>query len=400
MLELGLVGKPNTGKTTLFNALTLANAPVAGYPFTTIDPNVGVTYVRSRCPCTEFKVKCNPQNSLCANGTRYIPIRIVDVAGLVEGAHMGRGLGNRFLDSLRMAYALIHVVDASGSTDAEGRPCAPGTHDPLKDIDFLEVEIAMWFRGILAKDWFRFAKRAKYEKLDLVKEIREKMSGLGITERHVADAMKASFVDRGNPDSWNNDDLSRFSNELRKTSKPIIIAANKADIPEAEKNIKRMREKRYHVVPTSSEAELALRRAAEKGVIEYYPGAKGFKILKDEALTENQRVALKRISAFIEKWGSTGVQTLVDKAIYEMLQLIVVYPVDDENKLTDKKGNVLPDAFLVKSGTTAGEFAYAIHTELGESFLYGIDARTKRRVGEDYVLKNGDVIRVVSGRGR
>jgi small GTP-binding protein len=400
MLELGLVGKPNTGKTTLFNALTLANAPVAGYPFTTIDPNIGVTYVRSRCPCSEFRVKCSPQNSLCVDGTRYVPVRVIDVAGLVEGAHMGRGLGNRFLDSLRMASVLIHVVDAAGATDGEGRPCPPGTHDPMKDIDFLEVEIAMWFRGILARDWQRFAKRAKYEKLDLVKEISAKMSGLGITEKHVAEAMRASLVDRENPDSWSDDDLLRFSGELRKVSKPILIAANKADMPEAEKNVERMRERGYQVVPTSAEAELALRRASEKGVIRYNPGDREFKVLKEDVLSEMQREALRRISTFLRKWGSTGIQALVDRAVYEVLGLVVVYPVDDENKLTDKKGNVLPDAFLVRSGTTAREFAYTIHSELGESFLYAIDARTKRRVGEDYVLKNGDVIRVVSGKGR
>ncbi|MEM2874544.1 MAG: redox-regulated ATPase YchF [Candidatus Hadarchaeales archaeon] len=400
MLELGLVGKPNTGKTTLFNALTLANAPIAGYPFTTIEPNVGVTYVRSKCPCSEFGVRCNPQNSLCLNGIRYVPVRVIDVAGLVEGAHMGRGLGNRFLDSLRMASVLIHVVDAAGATDGEGRPCPPGTHDPLKDIDFLEAEIAMWFRGILAKDWQRFARRAKYEKLDLAREIRDKMSGLGITERHVVEAMKASFVDRENPDSWSDDDLLRFSSELRRISKPIIIAANKADIPGAERNIERMSEKGYDVIPTSSEAELALRRAAERGIVEYAPGGREFRIPREDALSGGQREALRRIEAFMKKWGSTGVQALIDRAIFDILQLVVVYPVDDENKLTDKKGNVLPDAFLVRSGTTAREFAYTIHSELGESFLHGIDARTKRRVGEDYVLKNGDVIRVVSGKGR
>ena len=186
MLELGLVGKPNTGKTTFFNAATLAEAPVANYPFTTIDANVGVTSVRSRCPCDDFELKCNPQNSLCIDGIRYVPVRIIDVAGLVEGAHEGRGLGNKFLDNLRMAAALIHVIDAAGATDAEGKPCPPGSHDPMEDIGFLEVEIALWLRSLLAKDWPKFARRAKYEELDLVKVIAERLSGLGIKEKDAA----------------------------------------------------------------------------------------------------------------------------------------------------------------------------------------------------------------------
>ncbi|MEM3513919.1 MAG: redox-regulated ATPase YchF [Candidatus Hadarchaeum sp.] len=400
MLELGLVGKPNTGKTTFFNAVTLANAPVAGYPFTTIDANVGVTYVRSKCPCREFNVVCNPQNSKCINGIRHVPVRIIDVAGLVEGAHMGRGLGNRFLDNLRMAAALIHIIDASGGTDGEGRPCPPSTHDPLKDIDFLEVEIAMWIRGLLSKDWPKFARRAKYEKLDLVKEITNRLSGLGVKSNHVSEAFKQAAVDQFDPERWTADDLLRFVAELRKVSKPIMIAANKSDVPTAEANIERLKKRGYIVVPTCSEAELILRRAAERGIIEYHPGDAEFKLLKPELLNEQQKMALEKISVLLKKFGSTGVQQVVDKAIYELLKLIVVYPVDDEHKLTDKNGNILPDAFLVRRGTTAREFAYTIHTELGEAFLYAIDARTKRRLGEDYQLKDGDIIKIVSSRGR
>ncbi len=400
MLELGLVGKPNTGKTTFFNAATLANAPVAGYPFTTIDANVGVTYVRSPCPCRELKVTCNPQNSKCVDGVRYVPVRMIDVAGLVEGAHMGRGLGNRFLDNLRMAAALVHIIDAAGSTDAEGKPCPPGTHDPVQDIDFLEVEIAAWLRGLLVKDWPKFARRAKYEELDLVKEIAGRLSGLGIKESHVVQAFREAEVDRSNPEKWSDDDLLRFVAELRKASKPIMIAANKADMPAAEPNLERLRQRGYLVVPTCSEAELILRRAGEKGLVRYELGSGTFEILKPESLNEQQRKALEMIQTLLKKWGSTGVQQVVDKVIYELLNLVVVYPVDDEHELADKKGNVLPDAYLVPKGTTAREFAYVIHTDLGETFIHAIDARTKRRLGEDYTLEGGDVIRIVAAKGR
>jgi len=399
LMEIGLVGKPNSGKTTFFNAATLLNAPVADYPFTTIEANVGVTYIRRPCPCKELGVKCNPRNSTCVDGVRFIPVRIIDVAGLVEGAHKGRGLGNKFLDDLRMAAALLHIVDASGSTDKEGRPCAPGEHDPLEDVKFLEVEIRMWMKGILAKDWKSFAKRAKYQRLNLVEEIAKVMSGLGITEEMVMEATKRAGVDRENPDEWSEDDLYLFVSELQKISKPMIIVANKCDIPTAEKNIERLKETGYPVVPASAEAELILRRAAKKGLISYQPGDPSFTIKQREKLTEAQIAALERVGKLLEKFGGTGVQRAIEMAVRDLLRLIVVYPVSDENKLTDKDGNVLPDVFLVKEGTTARELAYKIHTELGESFLYAIDAKTKRRVGEDYQLKEGDVIKIVSARG-
>jgi ribosome-binding ATPase YchF (GTP1/OBG family) len=389
MLELGIVGKPNTGKTTLFNALTACNAAVAPYPFTTIEPNVGVTHVRAKCPCLEMGVKCNPQNSQCVNGTRFVPVRVIDVAGLIEGAHRGRGLGNRFLDSLRMAAVLIHVVDASGSTDSEGRPCEAGSHDPTQDLDFLEREIDLWLQGIVSKEWERLERRMKSEKIDPVEELAPRLSGLGITKGHIAAALKEAGFD-----------LPKFCSELRRVSKPMVVAANKIDVPAAEKNVDRLKKSGRTVVPISAEAELVLRRASERGFISYTPGASDFQILKPEALTEAQKAALEGVRKLLQKWGSTGVQELVDKAIREVLGLIVVYPVDDENKLTDKKGNVLPDAFLVQKGTTAREFAYKVHTELGDTFLYAINARTKMRVADDYQLQDGDIIRVVAAKGR
>ncbi len=196
MMEIGLVGKPNVGKTTFFNAATLLNAPVADYPFTTIEANVGVAYIRRPCPCRELGVKCNPQNSACVDGVRFIPVKMIDVAGLVEGAHRGRGLGNKFLDDLRMAAALLHIVDASGSTDREGRPCEPGSNDPLEDVRFLESEIRIWMKNILAKDWKSFAKRTKYQRLDLAREIARIMSGLGVTEEQIVEAMRRAGMSR------------------------------------------------------------------------------------------------------------------------------------------------------------------------------------------------------------
>lgn len=400
MLELGIVGKPNTGKSTFFNAVTLSDAPTAGYPFTTVDANIGVTYVRNECPCQEFDVECNPQNSRCVDGTRYVPTRIIDVAGLVKGSYMGKGLGNQFLDNLRRAAVLIHLVDAAGSTDAEGEPCPPGSYDPVEDVGFLEDEIDQWLRNILSKGWSRFARETRLESRNLASSIAERLSGLGIKRNHVLAALRSVELDRDSPDEWTEEDLSSFASELRRVSKPIMLCANKVDLSAAKENVDRLSELDLLTVPTSAESELALRRADEKGLISYEPGGNSFEVLEEGKLNEDQMRALDSIGDLLRKWGSTGVQKVVDEAIYNLLNMIVVYPVDDENKLTDKKENVLPDAFLVSEGTTAREFAYQIHSDLGDSFIHGVDARTKRRIGEDYRLKNGDVIRIVAAAGR
>lgn len=400
MLELGLVGKPNTGKTTFFNAATLADAPIGGYPFTTVDANIGVTYVRSECPCQSFDLTCDPRNSRCEDGTRYVPVRMIDVAGLVEGAYRGRGLGNQFLDNLRMASVLVHMIDAAGVTDAEGEPVSPGTHDPLEDVSFLEDEIDHWLNDIISDKWSRFARRVKLEGSDFGEAVAEKLSGLGISREDVALALRSINADRGNPESWTDEEIFDFAQRLREISKPMLLGANKIDIGGARDNFERLKEGDYPVVPMSSESELALRRAAERDLIEYWPGDSEFTVLDESALSEEQREALNSIRDFLEEWGSTGVQEAIDRAIYDLLKMIVVYPVDDEHKLTDTKGNVLPDAYLVPEGITAREFAYEIHSDLGDTFIHAIDARTERRIGKDYKLEDGDVVRVVASKGR
>jgi len=399
---LGLVGKPNVGKSTFFSAATLAPAEIANYPFTTIRPNRGIGYVRTPCVCREFNVKDNPVNSLCINGIRLIPVELIDCAGLVPGAWQGRGLGNQFLDEIRKADALIHIVDASGGTDIEGRTCKPGTHDPVEDARFLEVEITMWMVNILKRDWPKIARKAETESsVDLLKVLEERLSGLQIKRTHIFEAIRTAELNPEKPTSWSEEDFIKFVDTLRKVAKPMLIAANKIDIPPAEENVERLKELGYIVVPCCAEAELALRRASEKNLIEYTPGDCNFKILQREKLTENQLKALETIrEKILLKYGSTGVQDAINTAFFKLLNMIVVYPVEDIEHLTDHKGNVLPDAYLVPYGTTAREFAYIIHSELGETFIYAIEARNKKRVGETYILKDRDVISIVSAKKR
>jgi len=398
---LGVVGKPNTGKSTFFSAATLAAAEIANYPFTTIKPNRGVGYVRTPCVHEEFKVKDNPRNSMCLDGVRLVPVEIVDIAGIVPGAWEGRGLGNQFLDEIRRADALIHVVDASGGTDSEGRSCKPGEHDPLEDIKFLEREITMWMVTILKKDWSKIARTAEADKKGITTPLEDRLTGLGIRRQLVGEAIRSANLNIDKPTTWSDEDFYRFVDTLRRMSKPMLIVANKIDLPTAQANLERMKALDYMVIPCSAEAELALRRAAEKQLIDYKPGDRDYKITQPEKLSQGQIKALEAIrEKVLQKKGSTGIQDAMNIAYFKLLNMITVYPVEDLEHLSDHNGRVLPDAYLVPKGTTAHQFAYIIHTELGESFIYAIDARDKRRIGEDAVLKDRDVISIVSAKKR
>jgi ribosome-binding ATPase YchF (GTP1/OBG family) len=393
MLQIAVTGKPNVGKSSFFNSATLAEAEVASYPFTTIDANKAVGHVISKCPCQELQVTCAPRTSRCEEGQRLIPVELVDVAGLVPGAHEGRGLGNKFLDDLRRAKAFIHIIDASGSTDEEGRPCEAGSHDPLDDVEFLEHEITMWLFGILKKNWNKMVRKALSEKLDFAKVIAEQLSGTGITLEEVAEAKKTVTKDIN---KLEDEDIIEFLDHLLRLAKPMLIVANKADLPTAEENVKRLQEKYENVIPASAESELALIRASEACLISYFPGDPDFEILKPDELSEAQLKALNYIKEqVLKKYGSTGVQQALNKVVFDILDMITVYPVEDEHKLSDQKGNVLPDALLIPRGSKPRDLAYLVHTDIGEGFMHALDARSCRRVSSDYELEDCDVISIV-----
>ena len=398
---LGVIGKPNTGKSTFFSAATLAPAEIANYPFTTIKPNRGFGYVRTPCVHEEFEVQDNPKNSLCLDCVRLIPVEMIDVAGLVPGAWEGRGLGNQFLDELCRADALVHIVDASGRTDCEGRLCKPGEHDPLEDVQFLEREITMWMASIIKKDWAKTARTAEAESRDLHGMLEERLSGLSIKRSHIFEATRKAGLNADKPTLWSEEDFLRLVDTLRRISKPMLIVANKMDMPNAEANLEKLKKLDYIVIPCCAEAELALRRAAEKQLIDYKPGDCNFKILQPEKLSQSQIAALETIrEKVLVKNGSTGVQDAINMAYFKLLSMITVYPVEDVEHLADHNGRVLPDTYLVPYGTTARQFAYLIHTELGQGFIYAVDARQKKRIGENTVLRDRDVISIVSAKKR
>jgi ribosome-binding ATPase YchF (GTP1/OBG family) len=400
--SIGIVGKPSCGKTSFTNAACMTDFKVGSYPFTTIDANVGVTHVRSQCVCRDFGVQDNPQNSICVDGIRLIPIKLIDVAGLVPGAHEGRGMGNKFLDDLRQADVLIHIVDASGALDAEGQEVVAGAYDPLEDVRFLEEEITQWLLGIIQKDWRRITGRVRAEGAKFDELLLEKLSGLKITRGQILKAIRNSNLKIETVDNWTEEELKQFVLMLQRTAKPIIIAANKIDRAGAEDNFRRLVEAYPDslVVPVSALAERALKDLDKKAIIKYIPGDDDFEFLDKTRLKEVEVEQLEKIREYIlKKFGGTGVQSILNRAVFDFLKLITVYPVYDASALTDTDGNVLPDVYLVPAGTTAKEFAGYIHTDLMESFIHAIDARTSMRIADKHELKDRDVIKIVSAKG-
>lgn len=399
---IGIVGKPSSGKSTFLNAACLTEAETSIIPFTTIDPNKGVSYVRTECVCHELGLKDNPKNSRCINGNRYIPINLLDVAGLVPNAHKGKGLGNKFLNDLSRADVLIHIVDVTGSLDSNGQRIGAGKNDPLDDIQFLEREINLWFKKILEReDWEKFKRTFKRQRMEFLNGLHERLSGLKVNKIHIKLALKKSELERKNPNDWNQKDLLKFASELRKLAKPILVVANKIDKEKNPKKIKILQEK-YDgpIIPCSALAEFYLRKYDESNRIKYNPGSNDFHFLKEKSFSKNELEMLKKIkSEILEKYGGTGVQSALNYAIFNIMNQICVYPVSNVNTYSDKNQNILPDAFLVKNGSNLREFVKKkIHSDLSENFLFGIDARTKKRLGEDYKLKNRDIIKIVTSK--
>ncbi len=379
---IGVVGKPNAGKSTFFSALTMADAKIAPFPFTTIEPNRAMAYVRKPCPHVELGKKCEPRDSSCIDGVRFIPIQITDVAGLVPEAHLGKGLGLQFLDDIRQADALIQVIDASGRSDLEGNACEGC--DPAKEVEFLEKEITHWIYGIIERNWGKVHRKP-------VSALYDVFASMKMTQAQVEAAVKKL----GLPEilSWDEKQRFAFADEMRRL-KPIFIAANKVDSADPAA-VKALSERfAGRIVFCSAAYELALRKAAKAGVIDYVPGATEFRVLN---ASDDQKKALDRMAEYLKTRGSAGVQEALEKVVGGMMGMIAAYPVEDEHKWSDRKGAVLPNVFLLPKGSTPLELAERVHTDLAKNFISAVDARKNLRVGKDYILNDGDVIKIVSG---
>lgn len=388
MLTIAIAGKPNCGKSTFFTASTLAPVEIANYPFTTIDANTGVAYLRIPCACQELGIQCE----FCSNGVRFIPVGMIDVAGLVPDAHEGKGLGNQFLDHLKDADAIIHIVDGSGGTDSEGNPVDAGSHDPHEDIGFIEYEMSMWVYGILEKNWAKLQRSTQQRNFDILEAVAEALAGLKINYEHIRDAERESGIDLK---TCSNEELVKFCSVLVPLSKPMVVVANKADLTSEEM---RNQLKDAGISLASAASELALRKAAEGKFITYLPGDPTFEIPPESNLNDAQKKGLSAVQGVMDILGGTGVQQAINGSVFDLLDMIVVYPVEDENKYCDGKGRVLPDAFLMKRGSTPHDLAYQVHSDIGDGFLYAVDAKTKMRIKETHELHTGDVIKIVSAK--
>ena len=399
---IGIVGKPSAGKSTFLNAACLTNAKMSELPFTTIEPNKGVAYVKTKCICQDLNVEDNPQNSYCVNGDRFIPINVLDVAGLVPDAHMGKGLGNQFLNDLIRADALIHIIDISGSLDKAGKRIKLGENDPFDDILFLEKEINLWFKQILEReDWEKFLKSHVRGKKSFIEELYKRLSGVKVNREQINQALKNSGSEELSPSLWSDKDLSNFSKNLREISKPIVVIANKIDRENGVENLNKLKKQyKEKIIPCSALAELILRNYHQEKRIEYIAGSDNFRIIDNKRFNQNELEGLTNIQEKIIKiFDETGVQAALNFMVFSILNQICVYPISDINKFTDNKGNILPDAFLVKKGTLLRDFVRdKIHTDLADQFIFGIDARSKRRLGENYELKHNDIIKIVTAK--
>eukprot|EP01112_Ceratiomyxa_fruticulosa_P001751 TRINITY_DN11911_c0_g1_i1.p1 TRINITY_DN11911_c0_g1~~TRINITY_DN11911_c0_g1_i1.p1 ORF type:complete len:429 (-),score=70.42 TRINITY_DN11911_c0_g1_i1:22-1308(-) len=399
-LVIGCVGKPSAGKSSYLNAATDANAKVGNYPFTTIEPNYGVTLYPTECPCVKYEKTnvCAPRYGKCVNGTRFIPIKMLDVAGLVPGASEGKGLGNQFLDDLRNADVLLHVVDVSGTTNEKGESTVD--YSPVKDIEWLKEEIHSWIFNNLWKKWSNIVRRHIATKSSAAQTLQLQFSGYGTRLVQVQETLdKLGIKEPSMMETWDEFFVKQVVWGFLDVRFPIILVLNKVDLGSSDPNIAKIC-KLYptqKMVPTSALTEIFLRKLNAQKFIVYKEGDEVFYTQEDEDLEQSERDKLKALDektrARLEKvkdlvmfrYGGTGIQNAIKLAV-DSRGLIPVYPVKNLHSMSCDKngGSVFRDCILVPPNTTVREIAGKLHPELDKYFLYAEGPRGVRR-GENEV---------------
>ncbi|OAK95443.1 P-loop containing nucleoside triphosphate hydrolase protein [Phaeosphaeriaceae sp. SRC1lsM3a] len=410
---IGLVGKPSSGKSTTLNSLTDATSKVGNFPFTTIDPQRAIGYLQIECACARMKVseRCKPNYGSCIDGRRSVPIELLDVAGLVPGAHMGKGLGNRFLDDLRHADALVHVVDVSGTTDAEGK--ATRGYDPSQDIVWLRSEIVRWIQGNLMEKWGSIKRRHVAVKATAVETLQNQFSGYGSTSAVVARCLDKLGLKEPLQD-WDNDTIERVVNAFTDEKFPTVIALNKIDHPDADKNIAKIAKMQdpQSIVLCSAISEVFLRKLAKQGFVKYTEGSEFVDTREDlieqgdptggnlKPLDEKLTTRIENLKDMVlYRFGSTGVVQVLSRAA-ELLGLVPVFPVRNIHTFTSGSSSstaVFRDCVLVNKGSTVGDVYRKV---MGDAPMAYVETEGGRRVGEDDVVVKGknDILSFKVGR--
>ncbi|KAA8909997.1 hypothetical protein TRICI_004279 [Trichomonascus ciferrii] len=398
---IGIVGKPSSGKSTTLNSLTDASAKVGSFPFTTIDPNKATGYLQVDCACSRYgkEDSCKPNYGWCKNGRRSVPIMLLDVAGLVPGAHEGKGLGNKFLDDLRHADALIHVVDVSGTTDAEGK--ATRGYDPLADIDWLQDEIFQWVAGNLRDKWGSIKRRHTATKATTVETLQNQFSGYGSTQDLVARAL--SKVSLPPLDQWTDEDLNTAVRAFTAEKFPTVLALNKMDHPDADKNVSKIIKKypSSKTVLQSAISEVFIRKLAKQGYVQYEEGTEFLDTKEDlpdsdlKPLDEKLKERVENVRDLVlYRFGSTGVVQVLQAAA-ELLDLVPVYPVRNIHNFGGAQ--VFRDCVLLKRGSTVGQACRKIMGDVPIAVIEGVGGV---RVSEDDTIaeNKNDILCFKAGR--
>ncbi|KAG7827216.1 hypothetical protein KL920_004876 [Ogataea angusta] len=392
---IGIVGKPSSGKSTTLNSLTDANAKIGAFPFTTIDPNRATGYLQVDCACARFGKQdlCKPNYGWCSGGKRHVPVELLDVAGLIPGASQGLGLGNKFLDDLRQADALIHVVDVSGTTDAEGK--ATRGYDPVQDVEWLQDEIRLWIETNLKKRWGSIVRRHTATKSSVVDTLRAQFGGYGASASLIARAVD-SIPNLPPLEQWDDRWITTVVQHFMKFKFPTVLALNKIDHPDADKNVSKILLKYpdSRAVLTSAVTEVFLRRLAKQNYIRYEEGTEFIDTLEDLGPDSGLRPLDEKLMQRIEnirdlvlfRFGSTGVVQVLQEAV-KILDLVPVFTVRNIHTFTGSSGDhVFRDCTLVKKGTSVGKVARQI---MGEVTIAAIEGVEGKRISVDDTVDAG-----------